>query len=197
MGANGFFGHTEQADTLHIRSGAGEVFVHQHLGQAHCFKNLRAGVRHVSGNAHFGHHFAQAFAHGFYEILYGFLAVDIRTEQFLIGHVQQRFQRQIRVHGFSTIAAEQRKVMHLARAAGFNHQTRAGAQAFVDQVLVNCRHRQQCRNRHVVTIDLAVRQNDDRVTFAHRIVRLRRKAGEAGFNGLVAPRQRVGNIDFP
>ena len=194
--AYGFLGHAEHADAFHVRRGAGEVFIHQHLGQTHRLKYLRAGVRHVGGDTHFGHHLAQALAHGLDEILDGFLAIHARAERALVGEIQQRFQRQIRMNSLRTVAAQQGEVMHLARRAGFNHQTRAGAQALVDEMLVNCRHREQRGDRHVVAIHLAVGDDNDRIAAAHRILGLRCQTGEACFNCLIAPRHRVGDIDL-
>ena len=196
MRADGLFGDAEQADAFNVRASASEIFIHQNFGETHRFENLRAGVRHIGRDAHFGHHFAQALAHGLDEILDGFFAINIRAKLLAFGELQQRFQRQIWMYRFRTIAAEQGEVMHLARAAGFHHQPGAGAQALVRQMLMNRRQRQQRGNRHVVAVHLTVGNNNDRKAAAHGVFGLCRKAGQTRFDGLVAPGQRIGDIEF-
>ncbi len=49
------------------------------------------------------------------------------------------FQREIGVHRFGTVATEQREMVHFTRRTGFDHQAGAGAQALLDQMLVDRR----------------------------------------------------------
>jgi hypothetical protein len=50
------------------------------------------------------------------------------------------------VHGLGAVAGQHGEVVHLARAAGFDHQAGGGAQAFAHQVVVDGRQRQQRRD---------------------------------------------------
>ena len=52
------------------------------------------------------------------------------------------------------VAGQQREVMHLARRAGFDHQSGRRAQAVGDQMLVHGARGQQRRNGDIVGIDL-------------------------------------------
>ncbi len=51
--------------------------------------------------------------------------------------VRERLEREVRVDRLGAVAGEQREVVHFARRAGLDHQAGAGAQALVDQVLVD------------------------------------------------------------
>ena len=55
--------------------------------------------------------------------------------------------------GFGAVAAEQREMMHFPRRAGLDHQAGAGAQTFLDEMLVDGGGGEQGRNGHVVGVD--------------------------------------------
>ena len=103
MDAQGFFRHFEYADAFDIRGGAGEIFVDQCARQADCFKNLRAGVGHVSRDAHLRHDLAQALADCLDEILDRFFAVKVCAKQAALAHVEQCFHGDIGMDGFGAI----------------------------------------------------------------------------------------------
>ena len=104
--------------------------------------------------------------------------------------------REVRVHRFGAVAAEQREVMHLTRRAGLDDEAGRGAQALVDEVLVDRRQREQRGDRELVAVHAAVGEDEDRVAGAHRVFGLRRKAREARFDRFLAPRERVGDVEL-
>ena len=53
--------------------------------------------------------------------------------------------------------------MHFARLARFDDQRDLRARPFADQVIVDGGQRQQARNRRVLVIDAAIRENQQRV----------------------------------
>ena len=53
-------------------------------------------------------------------------------QQALANHFVERLEREIRIDGAATVADEQRKMMHLARLAGFQHEADAPARAMPD-----------------------------------------------------------------
>ena len=124
-----FFGNFEDPDTFNRAGSTREVLVDQCCTQTNSLKDLSAAVRHVGRDAHFGHHFVQAFADG----------LDVILDRLVRIFAQRRegFQRKVRVDRFGAIATKQREVMDFTRRAGFNHDTGVGAQAFANEMLVN------------------------------------------------------------
>ena len=193
--SNRLLGDFEHADALDVGRRAGEVLVDQRARQADRLENLRAGVGHVGGDAHLRHHLAQALADRLDEIL-DRLVAGLRVVRPGM-HGQQRFQRKVGMDRLGAVTAEQGEMMHLAGGARFDDEAGTGAQALVGQVLVDRGQREQRRNRDVVGIDLAVRDDDDRVARTHCVFGLRGKRGEARFDRLLAPFGRVADVEFP
>ena len=100
------------------------------------------------------------------------------------------------MNGFGPIPGKQRKVMYLARRTGFHHQTRAGAQALVGKMLMDRGQRQQRGYRDVRGIELAVRDDDDRIPRAHCVLGLRGKRGQPRLDRLLAPRDRIADVQL-
>jgi hypothetical protein len=92
-------------------------------------------------------------------------------EQALADHVVERLERQVRVDHAGAVAEQQRAVMHFARVARFDDERAARARAFADEVMVHARRRQQARDRRVIAIDGAVRQDQDVVAGGDRVAR--------------------------
>ncbi len=182
----------EHADALDAAGGAGEILIDEAALQADRLENLRPGVGHVGGDAHLRHHLAQALAHRLGEVLdvlLGFLGIAV-------GEIGERVQRQVGMHGFRAVAAQQRKVMHLARRAGLDHQTGAGAQALLDQVLMHRRGGEQRRDRHVIGIDAPIRDDQDVVPGTHRVLGFGHQRGQPRLDAGAAPGLGVGDVDF-
>ena len=87
--------------------------------------------------------------------------VDPR-EQVLADHIVQRLKGKIWIDGRGAIANQQAVVMHLTCIASLNDQGRPGPSSFADKVVMQPRGGQQARNRGVVFVDLAIRQDQDR-----------------------------------
>ncbi len=192
--ADRLFRHLEHADALDVGGRAGEVFVYQRPGETDRLEDLRAGVRHVSRDAHLGHHLPQPLADRLDVILDRLAAVEFGGQRAV--HGEQRLKREIRVHRFRAIGGEQREMVHFARRAGLNHQARAGAQALGHQVLVDRRKREQRRDRHPLAVDPAVGNDDDRVARAHRVLGLRAERREPCLDRLLAPGDRIADVEF-
>ena len=195
MGTDRFLGDLENADAADVGGRAGEVLVDQRTRQADGLEYLRTGVRHIGGDAHFRHHLAQTLAHGFDEILDSFVAVDT-VDLAAVGNVEYGLQRQVGMHGFRAVTAEHCKVMHFARGTGFDDEAGAGAQALVDQVMMNGRQREQCRDRDMIAVNMTVGNDDDRITRTHGVFGLCGQAGQTRLDGFLAPCFGVGNVQF-
>ncbi len=192
MDADRFLGNPEHVDAPHRRSRAGEILVHQRPGKAHRLEDLRAGVRHVSGNAHLRHHLLQPLANRLDVVLYclarGRAVRRVKREQC--------FEREVWVHRFRPVAAKQRELVHFARGAGLDHEAGGGTQPLPYQVLVDGREGEQRRDRDSHAVDQAVGHDDDGIAGTHRVLGLRGERGKARFHCLLTPRDRVGDVEF-
>ncbi len=92
-------------------------------------------------------------------------------EQPLTDHVVERLEGEVRVDDARAVAEEQRAVMDFARVARLEDQRAARPRPFADQVMVDARRRQQARDRRVIAIDAAVRQDEDVVAGGQRLTR--------------------------
>src|SRR5712664_2334070 len=104
--ADRLFGNLENIYALDRGGRAAEVFVHERSRETDRLEDLRAGVGHVGGDAHLGHHLLQALADRLDEVLDRLPAVDFGSEVASRRKVKQRFEREIRMHGFGPVAAE-------------------------------------------------------------------------------------------
>jgi ribosomal protein S4 len=77
---NRFAGDFLQADAFDHALGAGEIAVDKFLARADRFKNLRAAVGLVGGNAHLGHHLEDALGNRLGVMLVRFGFVQWRDE---------------------------------------------------------------------------------------------------------------------
>ena len=111
-------------------------------------------------------------------------------------HRGQGFHRQVRVHGFGTVARQYREVVHLARRARFHHQAGRGAQALAHQVVVDGRQRQQRGDRHLGAAHVPVGDDQDVVAALDGVHRLCAQRGQLGLHALVAPGSGVGDVEF-
>ena len=157
-----------QPDTLDGRRGPGEVPLDKRGRQTDGIEDLCAAIRLVGRDPHLRHDLEQALAD----------RLDVTLPRLFDRRriVERRQQRldgvecQIRVDGLGAIAGQRRKVMHLERRPGLDHDAGVGAQTAADQVMVHGRGRQQGRDGDVVGIDRAVGQDQDVVVIAHGLL---------------------------
>src|ERR1035441_10311405 len=154
-----FLGNDLDPHAGNTRGRAREVFVDEDLLQANGLKDLRAPIALDGGNAHLRKHLHHALHRGLEVILAGRLVINAR-QQPLPDHVVEGLEREVRVDGPTPIADEERVLVDLARRAGFQHQTDAGASAFADQVVMQTGDRKQRRDRRPFLVHAAVREDD-------------------------------------
>src|SRR5450830_1198016 len=189
MQAHGFFRHFKEANAFHVRRGALEVLVDHRLVQADRLEDLGAAVGHIGRNAHLRHHLQQALADGFREVVDGLFRRDVVRQR--VGQFGQGFHRQVRVHGFGTVAGQQREVVRLAGRAGFHDEAGGGTQALADQVLVDGGRGQQRRDGDAVGAHGAVGHDQDIVAGLDGVHGFRAQRGQRRFHAFLAPGQRV------
>ena len=192
MQTDGFLGHLEDTDTLDVRRRTGEILLDEVLLQANGFEDLGAGVGHVGRDAHLGHDLAQALADGLDEVLGELLGLLGIT----LGQGFDGFQREVRMHRFGTVTAKQREMMYFASGTGLDDQTGAGAQALLDQMLVNGGGSQQRRDGNLLGADLTVGDDQDVGARAYGIFGIGSQRGQTGFDAVLAPGDRIADIQF-
>ena len=192
--ANRLLRHFEYADALDAGGRPAEVFVHHRPGQTDYLEDLRSGIGHVRGNAHFGHDFHQALADRLDVVLDALLAAIVLRDRLV--RVEDGLHRQAGVDRLGTVAGQQGEVMDFACRTGFHDQAGTGAQSLADQMLVNAGQGQQRGYRNMRRIDLAVGHDEDVVARTHRVLGLRAQARKACFDRLLAPGHRIGDVDF-
>ena len=107
MQRQSFLGDFKYANAFDRGRGATEIFVNQRMIEADCFKNLRAAIRHIRRNTHFGHDFHQALANRFGVVVNRVFSRDAQIG----GQMFQRLHGQVRMHRFSAIAGQQGEMM--------------------------------------------------------------------------------------
>src|SRR5207247_9883572 len=85
---------------------------------------------------------------------------------------------------------------HLGRGPGLDDQAAGRAQALAHQVVVDGRQRQQRRDRDMVTVHATVGDDQDVVTALQRVDTLGAQRRELGLHTLVAPGQRVDDVQL-
>ena len=133
-------------------------------------ENLCATVGLIGGDTHLGKHFQQAFANSFYIAFVDLGLVECVRQ--IVFHRYQRFEGQVGVDGFGTVTRQYGKLVHFACGAGLQHQTRLGAQAGTNQVMVDRRSGQQGRYRYALRRYRTVGENQDIEAFLHRFFSL-------------------------
>ena len=153
-----FFGDLLQADAADLRRGRREVLVDERAIEADRFEDLRAAIALQRRDAHLRHHLQHALVERLDVALDRVVVRDVR-QQSLADQIVERFEGEVRIHRARAVAEQQRDVMHFARFAGFDQQAALVARAFANEVMMHAGDRQQARNRRVMRIDAAIRQD--------------------------------------
>ena len=103
--AHRFLGDLEHADALDPAGGAGEVLVDGVAVQADGLEQLRAAVAHVGRHAHLGHDLRQALADRLDVVVDRLVGATGRPAGRLCMR-DQRFHRQVGVHGLGAVAGQ-------------------------------------------------------------------------------------------
>src|SRR5699024_1639486 len=87
--------------------------------------------------------------------------IVILVEHSFVNQLLDSLKGKVRVHRTGSISEKCSKVMHFSRLTAFQDQGNRSTFLCLDQMLMHCGYCQQRRNRHMVFIHTAVRQNDD------------------------------------
>ncbi len=119
-------------------------------------------------NAQLGEHFQQALGD---RVDVGILSFQVILEfgqALAFEQVVDRGKRAIRVHHAGPVAKQQREMHHFKRFAGFDDQRAFGALLNADQVMLHGSAGQQRGDRRMISIDTAIRNDDEVHTFIHQ-----------------------------
>src|SRR5262249_18450783 len=114
---------------------AGEVLLDEIAGQPNSVEDLCAAIRLVGRDPHLGYYFEDPLAECFDIVLLYLVSTEWQTV--LNADLLECGKGEIGVDGFGAIAAHGAERMHLARLAGLDDDSGAGAQALADQVMVH------------------------------------------------------------
>ncbi len=171
VAARGFFGDLGEADAFDAGVGAGEILRDEIGLQPDGVENLRAAIGLVGRDAHLGHHLQQALADRL-DVALDDLVIVERAGQAVL-HGDDGLERQVGIDRLGAVAGQARKVVHLARLAGFDDETDRRPQTGADQVVMHGGAGEQRGNRNPVRARHAVGQDDDVDAFAHGCFRTR------------------------
>ena len=168
MPLDGFRCDLFQSDAADARRRVREVCVDEVPLEPDRFEDLRTSIALQCRDAHFRHDFQHTLLDGLRVMIHGLTMVDAR-QQALPDHVVQRFECEIWIDRGRAVADQQAIVMDFARIAGFDDQCGLRARAFANEVVMQSGGGKQARNRRMVFIDLAIRQNQDRCAGPDRV----------------------------
>ena len=158
-----------EANSLQTRRRTCEVRIDQFPVQPDGFENLRSLIALQGRDTHLGESLQQTFVDRLSEVLhreFGSYSVGNPSVREFSSPRQafDALQCQIRIDGASPIAAEERKVHHLARFARFRNQRNLSSSLLLDQQVVHGGQRQQAGDGSVILIHATIGKNEQRVT---------------------------------
>src|ERR1044072_9170130 len=90
-------------------------------------------------------------------------------------------EHQIWIDCSRAVTQEQSKVMDLARFTALNHEAHLRPRSLPDQVVMNTRGCQQCRDRRVVLIHSSIRESNDAIPAGNGCRRLATELSQGSF----------------
>src|SRR6185437_11328026 len=135
----------EKSDAFDVARGTGKVLVDERAAQSDRFEDLRAAVGLIGRYAHLGHDLVQALADRLDVTLLSLLGRYLGHE---LAKLADRLEREKRMDRLGAVSGQQRELMDLARRSGLHDETRARTQSLAHEMLMDCRGREQRRDRH-------------------------------------------------
>ena len=153
-------GEHVQPDAAEPGRGAGEVLVHEVLGQPQRLGHLRAGVRRDRADAHLGHHLQHALAERL-DVLADRVDRVLHRQGTGADHVLDRLEGEVRIDGGGAVPEQQGDVVHLAAVARLHHQADLRPGALPHQVRVHGCGEQERRDGRAPAVAAAVGEHHD------------------------------------
>ena len=168
MAPHRLVGDLVETDALDRRHRPGEIFVEEDAVEPDGVEDLRAAIGLEGADAHLGHHFEDALGDRLDVALLRLarrqLALKLALER------GQRIEGEIGIDRLGAVAREEAEIVELPRLAGLDDEPQFGAQAAADKVVMHRRRGEERGHRDGVGIERAVRQHDDVVAGAHRVL---------------------------
>ena len=164
--------------------------------QAHRLEDLRAGVGHVGRDAHLGHHLLQALADRLDEVLDRLLAVDARR-------AAARWPARAAFRARDRDAPPPRRSRRAARSGALRAPSRSpppGRRWCAGPCSTRCWWiADSASSAGIATCSRSTLRSEMirmRVAGAHRVLGLRAQAGEPRLDRLLAPGDRIGDVEL-
>ena len=181
MTALHLLGQHREADPLHPARGAREAALHELSPQADRLEDLGALVGLEGGDPHLGQHLQNALgdtlAVGGHHVGVG-PDVPAVGEEARSPRVPQGLEREIGVDGVRAVPDQQAVLVHLARLAGLDHETDAGAAVGAHEVMVHAAGGEQRADRHALRARCPVGEHEQAVPLVDGLRGLRLDARE-------------------
>ncbi len=153
-------GDDVQAGAADLGGGAVEVGLDELVVEADGLEDLGAAVGGDGGDAHLGHDLQDALAERVDQVLDGLLRLQAGQEGTGAQQVLDGLHGEVRVDRGRSVADEQGDVVDLADVTGLDQQADLGALLGGDEVVVHGGGEQQRRDRCVLGVRVAVREDD-------------------------------------
>ena len=163
----GFLGDFLQADASDRRGDAAEIFLRHLLADADSFEDLRAVVALDGGDPHLAHD-AQDAIHRCREVVCERFLRALAVQAVLVREILHRLQCQIRIDRRHAETDQRGEMMDLTRLARLQNDTDIRTHLLTDEIIVQPRRSEKRRDRHVILIDTAVREDQDILPIPHR-----------------------------
>ena len=173
----GFLGDLLQADAADRRGDAAEIFLRHFLADADSFEDLRAVVALDRGDPHLTHD-PQDAVHCCREVVCECFLRTLAVQAVLVREILHRFQRQIRMDRRHAETDQRGEMMDLTRFARLQNDADIRTYLLADEVVVQPRRSKERRDRHVLLIHAAVREDQDILPIPHRSERRLEKVME-------------------
>ena len=163
----GFLGDLLQADAADGGGDAAEIFLRHLLADADSFEDLRAVVALDRRDPHLAHD-PQDAVHCCREVVCERFLRALAVQTVLVREILHRFQRQIRIDRRHAETDQRGEMMDLTRFARLQNDADIRTYLLADEVVVQPRRSKKRRDRHVLLIHAAVREDQDILPIPHR-----------------------------
>ena len=148
-----------QRDAAHPAHGPGEIPVDHLFRDPHRLEDLGSLVGLDRGDAHLGRDLHDAVEYRMGVVIHR--RIIILVQQSLFNELPDGLQRQVRVHRTGPVSEQRCKMMDLPWLSGLQDEGHGRLLLRLHQILMDRRHRQKGRDRHMVLVHTTVGQDQD------------------------------------
>ena len=141
-----------------------KYFSNQRFVQSNGFEDLGAAIALQRRDSHLREDFQQTLVDRFLVLLERLLKRGARRQHAFAREIFEGFDCEIRIHRAGAVSNQETEVLDFSRLTRFDDERDLGTRAFAHEVVVNRRQSEQARDRSRLCIDVAIGQNQHRVS---------------------------------